>query len=196
MKKFFLLLAVPAVVLLFSCDPADKDDPEKPQEYDIEFTANVVEATAIPPMVVGMMLGIETDCHILSINMSDNGFNTLGFDMPNSTYFVASLLYDLSGSDGDVIKVADGTYRYVPGSRDAGNLVLEMSYYTKTGEAIDEWTVEYLEDSYFTDAVLTVSTEGGAQRFDFTVTLEDGRTARAVYTGDVSFDEIDPGELM
>ena len=196
MKKLFLLLAVPAVTLLFSCNPADKDDPEKPQEYDIEFTANVVEALAIPPMAAGWLLDMETDHYILTLSMSDNGYDTFGMEKPNSTYVIAGFFYDAPDDGSDVIKVSDGTYRYVPGSSDAGNLVLEMSYYTKTGEAIDEWTVEYIEDSYFTDAVLTVSTEGGAQRFDFTATLEDGRTARAVYTGDVSFDEIDPGELM
>ena len=50
--------------------------------------------------------------------------------------------------------------------------------------------VEYIEDLCFTDVTLTVVTEGNTQRFELVATLEDGRTARAVYTGNVAFEEL------
>lgn len=189
MNKLFLLLAVPAVILLFSCNPTGTDEPEKPVEYDIEFSAQKIEALAIPPETAGFLLEIETDCHVMALNMSDNGFDELGLELPNSTYFVVSFLYEVPDG-GDEIKVADGVYEYVAGKLEAGNIVLEMCYYTRTGSAVNDWEVEYVEDLSFTDAVLTVTTEGGQQTFDFAATLEDGRTAHAVYRGDVSFDEI------
>lgn len=191
MKKLFLLLAASAVVLLLSCDPVNKDNPDLPENYDIEFVANEVEALAIPPLAAGWLLDIETDYHILTLNMSDNGYDSFGMEKPNSTYFIVGFFYDVPDDGSDVITVADSTYEYVPGGVAAGNIVIEICSYTKTGEALGDGDVEYLEDLYYTDAALTVSSEGDSQKFDFVATLEDGRTVHAVYTGNVYFDEVD-----
>lgn len=134
MKKLFLLLAASAVVLLLSCDPVNKDNPDLPENYDIEFVANEVEALAIPPLAAGWLLDIETDYHILTLNMSDNGYDSFGMEKPNSTYFIVGFFYDVPDDGSDVITVADGTYEYVPGGVAAGNIVIEICSYTKTGE--------------------------------------------------------------
>ena len=112
MKKLFLLLAASAVVLLLSCDPVNKDNPDLPENYDIEFVANEVEALAIPPLAAGWLLDIETDYHILTLNMSDNGYDSFGMEKPNSTYFIVGFFYDVPDDGSDVITVADGTYEY------------------------------------------------------------------------------------
>ncbi len=200
MKKFFLLLAMSAFALLFSCEPVEKnEDPDVPGpavEYDVEFTAQKAMGIAIPPELAGWLVEIETDCHLLALNLSDNGVDEYGFDLPNSNYFIVGLFYDVPDGS-DEITVGDGVYEYVPGDSSAGNIVVEVSYYARTGDWLEDLEdVEYLDDWSFTDAKLTVSTVDGVQRFDLEAVLEDGRTAHAQYVGNVTFDEVDPGDIM
>ena len=186
MKKILLFMAVPAL-MLFACKPIEG---EPSVEYDIDFVANEMEAMAVPPELVGMVLDIEAEYHLFAINMSDNGLAADDSDLPNSTYFVAGFFYDAENAVFP-LKIEDGVYKYDAGNPSAsGNLVPEMCYYTRTGEVISDIEVEYIEDLCFTDVTLTVVTEGNTQRFELIATLEDGRKARAVYSGIVEFEEL------